>query len=199
MVERSARRWRGAFTLIEILVVVSIIGLLVAILLPSLRRARGQAKRTVCAGNLRSIGIGFQAYLSETNDRMPYASFLPSITPIPLEGDESIYIADVLLPHTGGNPNVFKCPRDEPGRTRPEPNNRLSYFQTERSSYEYRTRLGGLTVAEYANSYERWTGRINAENSFWILRDYNNFHGDGGSNGARRYLYTDGHVTDYEN
>ena len=199
MVARSTRRRRGAFTLIEILVVVSIIGLLVAILLPSLRRARGQAKRTVCASNLRSIGIGFASYLSETNDRMPYASFLPSTTPFPLEGDEPIYIADVLLPHTGGNPNLFKCPRDETGRTRPEPNHLSSYFQTEHSSYEYRTRLNGLTVTEYANTYERWTGRRNAENSFWILRDYNNFHGDGGTNGARRYLYTDGHVTDYEN
>lgn len=187
-----------AFTLIEILVVVSIIGLLVAILLPSLQGARTQANRTVCASNLRSIGLGVQSYLAETNDRMPYASFLPSTTPYPIQGGEAIFIADVLLLHTGGNTKIFQCPRDQPGSVRPEPNAGLSYFQSERSSYEYRTRLGGQTLAEYAGVYERWTGRTVAESSFWILRDYDNFHGDGGTNGSRRYLYGDGHVTDYE-
>jgi len=36
------------------------------------------------------------------------------------------------------------------------------------------------------------------DNSIWIMRDYFNFHGEAGTPGARRYLYIDGHVTDYE-
>ena len=52
-----------AFSLIEVLVVVSIIGLLVAILMPSLGQARASARRAVCQSNLRMIGQGVGFYL----------------------------------------------------------------------------------------------------------------------------------------
>jgi prepilin-type N-terminal cleavage/methylation domain-containing protein len=62
MTQRSSRR---AFTLIELLVVVAIISLLMAILMPSLSRARRQAKAAVCLSNLRQIGYILQAYATE--------------------------------------------------------------------------------------------------------------------------------------
>jgi prepilin-type N-terminal cleavage/methylation domain-containing protein/prepilin-type processing-associated H-X9-DG protein len=61
---RVARR-HGAFTLIELLVVIAIISLLIAILLPSLRRAREQARQTVCQTNLRSIMLAQSVYLND--------------------------------------------------------------------------------------------------------------------------------------
>lgn len=60
---------RRAFTLIELLVVVSIIALLVAILLPSLSRARAQARSAVCESRLRTLGQGWTAYWSSNHDR----------------------------------------------------------------------------------------------------------------------------------
>ncbi len=65
---------RKAFTLIELLVVVAIIALLIAILLPSLGRARENAKRTVCQSRLRSWGQGFQAYAASNDDMLPMDS-----------------------------------------------------------------------------------------------------------------------------
>ena len=59
------------FTLVELLVVVSIIALLVAILLPSLTKARKQAMTVVCLSNARSIGTGVSTYSAEYNGSLP--------------------------------------------------------------------------------------------------------------------------------
>lgn len=63
--------YRRGFTLIELLVVVAIITLLIAILLPSLGQAREQAKTTMCASNLRQLGLGMRLYAQENDDRFP--------------------------------------------------------------------------------------------------------------------------------
>ncbi len=66
---RSAGRRRLGFTLIELLVVVAIIALLIAILLPSLKKARDQAKRTACQANLNQIAKAWHMYLNAHDGR----------------------------------------------------------------------------------------------------------------------------------
>lgn len=61
------RRDRG-FTLVELLVLISIIALLTAILLPSLSRARGQARAAACMSNLRQVGFAFLFYAEDYDD-----------------------------------------------------------------------------------------------------------------------------------
>jgi len=190
---------RRAFTLIELLIVVALIGLLMAILLPSLGAARNSARRTACASNLRQIGVAVRTYLGWSNDRFPYASYMPSVSgAFPLDGNDPLYIADVLTTDTNCQSKVFQCPNDQGTIERGAPNQNKSYFATERSSYEYRVRLGGQTIEEYAGQFEQHHDEKVRKNSIWIFRDYNNFHALGGKPGARRYLYGDGHVTDFE-
>ena len=63
------RTRRNAFTIIELLVVVSIIALLVGILLPAIGKAREQAQLTKSEANLRNLGTAHATYASEWNDR----------------------------------------------------------------------------------------------------------------------------------
>ncbi len=57
----------GAFTLIELMVVVSIIALLMAVLLPSLGRAREEARKAVCLSNLHQLANALEAYVTTWN------------------------------------------------------------------------------------------------------------------------------------
>ena len=193
---------RRAFTLIELLVVIAIIGLLVAISVPALTKARGSARRALCSSQLRQVGVGLRVYLNDHNDRFPHASFMPSIGPFPLQGDRAIFIADVLKQDVG-DPNACRCPNDSPDDARLAPNAGRSYFDSEKSSYQYRDDrrvfLGGQTLAEVAARIEQFTGNPVPDNTIRILWDYATFHGPAGTPGAKRYLYVDGHVADFEN
>jgi prepilin-type N-terminal cleavage/methylation domain-containing protein len=201
---------RRGFTLIELLVVVAIIGLLVSILLPSLSKVRGNARRVTCATQLHQVAVGMMSYLQEGRDRMPYVSFMPSVGAAPLTTDRPIWLADVLKRHLSGGDTVLQCPNDTPDfGVRDVPNTGRSYFQSERSSYGYRTRLAGYTPNEFTKATEhrhrhqgeetRDTTKKLPANTIWFANDYNNFHGKAGQVGSRRYAYIDGHVSDFEN
>jgi prepilin-type N-terminal cleavage/methylation domain-containing protein len=70
MALRTKSRSRG-FTLVELLVVMAIIALLVAILLPSLQRAREQARLVQCQSNLRQIAMSFLMYANDNQQCGP--------------------------------------------------------------------------------------------------------------------------------
>ena len=59
------------FTLIELLIVIAIVGIIAAILMPALGKAREGARRAQCANSLRQIGIAFYIYLDEHGEEFP--------------------------------------------------------------------------------------------------------------------------------
>ncbi len=60
------------FTLVELLVVISIIALLLAILMPALQKVREQGKSMVCMSNTKTIGLAFTMYTTENKGRLPH-------------------------------------------------------------------------------------------------------------------------------
>ena len=63
-------RIRRGFTLIELLVVIAIIALLMAILMPTLKRAREQGQRAVCLSNVRQLGLAWVLYADDNDDKL---------------------------------------------------------------------------------------------------------------------------------
>ena len=92
------RNIRAGFTLIELLVVIAIIALLVSLLMPSLKQAKGMAQTAACAMNVRSQGVGIYYYAEDYDDH------------IPARRHELIKLwhDDVLAYASGGS--VFACP-----------------------------------------------------------------------------------------
>jgi prepilin-type N-terminal cleavage/methylation domain-containing protein/prepilin-type processing-associated H-X9-DG protein len=128
---RPAPRWsrRVGFTLVELLVVVGIVGLLIAILLPVVGKAREAANRAKCLSNVRQLAAAVIGYMAENRHTLPeaipsndhYAGYgpqargLPAWTPLPpgTPQPEAAYviptIGDLLSKWVGDEP-LWQCP-----------------------------------------------------------------------------------------
>ena len=71
MNQNQSSRRAGAFTLIEMLCVMAIIGILAALLLPALSQGKRRAMRVQCLNNLKEVGVAFHAFMHDHDGRFP--------------------------------------------------------------------------------------------------------------------------------
>jgi prepilin-type N-terminal cleavage/methylation domain-containing protein/prepilin-type processing-associated H-X9-DG protein len=116
-----ARRKRAAFTLVELLVVIGIITVLIAILLPALKKAREQSRQIACLSNLRQLGAAFVMYCNDNHGTYPSATaddmndadwvyWEPAHNP-----NAFTYATGAAVSYLGKNvtASVLRCPSDD--------------------------------------------------------------------------------------
>jgi prepilin-type N-terminal cleavage/methylation domain-containing protein/prepilin-type processing-associated H-X9-DG protein len=133
----------SAFTLIELMVVIAIIGILASLALPVLGRGKGKARGTECLSNLRQLHLGWTLFIGDNEDNLPpnndtvqagkdaeHPSWVAGWLRTANEpGDKSDGANAALLvgePYAQfgsigiyvKNPNVYRCPGDRSGRVR---------------------------------------------------------------------------------
>ena len=160
-----------AFTLIELLVVIAIIAILAAILVPVGSRVIEKGRATQCLSNLRQLGMGLSAYLTENNNTMPTLK----------AGRESlgedVPVIDNTLDKYLADRNAFACPADQAG-----------FARKTGTSYHWNVGLNGQAVANL-----NFLGLVSEHSRIPILGDKEGFHPY--LEDKINLLYADGHVT----
>lgn len=115
---RSGRR--GAFTLVELLVVIGIIALLLGILLPTLGRVRKQADETTCSNNLRQFGVALQMYANQNDGWSPTEGYGDGTTQAKASDrwDNPMFWPNALPPMIGELPYYEEQQLDSAGQRR---------------------------------------------------------------------------------
>ncbi|AHF89369.1 type II secretion protein [Opitutaceae bacterium TAV5] len=112
---RIRKHHRSAFTLIELLTVIAIIGILAAIIIPTVGKVRDTARSAQCLGNLRQIGAAARLYIEDNKGMTPPLGYLfyKKLWPYAYNPEQvdSINVTGAELPGAPIAGTIFECPK----------------------------------------------------------------------------------------
>ncbi len=158
------------FTIIELLVVITIMSLLATLLVPTFSRARATARRTLCLSNIKGVMTAVHAYASENNGAIPYGPTAPPPSPsnlypvtglvtsqLSLSDGRPVGLGLLLSRHLGNQPKILFCPgADQKRDARVE----LAKVGTRQAISGYFYRHGSNTLATIRQPHDTWDDHI---------------------------------------
>ena len=167
----AQRRLQAGFTLVEVLVVISIIAVTVSILLPSLARSRDLAMALVCANNQKQIGMAIHEYATDADGAMPYG---PKAEPTSiadfyvvdgmvttqislLDGGKPVGTGLLLGSYLSHQPEVLFCPDSDQSF---DVSKELDRFGRTQALSTYFYRHGSNTLESFARPPHTWSEHI---------------------------------------
>jgi prepilin-type N-terminal cleavage/methylation domain-containing protein/prepilin-type processing-associated H-X9-DG protein len=172
-----ARRETEAFTLIELILAIAILGILAALLLPTLGRSKATARSAACLSNLHQIGLALQQYADESENRLPLMWDAPLGTN-DTQTNNLLPTVDKVLTVYLSSTHVLRCPSDD----------RALFAQTG-SSYAWNTLLNGQDADRL-----QVLGILFDPQQIPLFFDKQAFHREKGEGRGVNYLYADGHI-----
>jgi len=169
--DRKIGRKTAGLTLVELLIVITMTGILSALLLPALSTAKEKSRRAICASNLRQLIMVVQEYANDSDNYLPscaddkgyYHSIILS---------DSVFTN--LVDYAGGSSNIFYCPNIVFGSN---PNSVRPYIQNVGYviGYSY-LELGNVSSSDKAPDYtvlqQKWpansTNELFADANYWV-------------------------------
>jgi len=203
---RKMEKNKSGFTVIEILVVISIITILFSIILPLLKKAREKARQAVCMNNLRQISIALSLYIDDYDGYFPCADDPLSISPYYWlwmgRGWRKLLTPYIKKSITEKDPSILYCPSD---RTAPIKWESTSYGYS-MSFYHSPEQINMMTDPSYTYDINKIMPSIGQKSSKvkypdkkiviaeWLDNHTGTNSGWWSWKGSRNYLFVDGHV-----
>jgi prepilin-type N-terminal cleavage/methylation domain-containing protein len=210
---------RRAFTLVELVVVIAIIGILAALLLPALSRSKYAAQGRQCTNNHRQLVLGWSMYCHENNDQIPVLEkWVAGDMSNPSEGTNAMLLVtpgvSALASYVAA-PAIYKCPADRTALARSvSMNNRMNptlpglWLHGGGDAYQIFSRAQEIqTPSDIYVTLDERSDTINDGSLCVDMSDTGNADGTGASspywmidypadyhNSSGRFSFADGHV-----
>src|SRR6266516_3654392 len=110
---------RRSFTLLEFLLIVTVLAVLVAVFLPAMTRRHYRNPRINCVNNLKQVGLAFRQWALDNNDKFPTQVSVTNGGTMELVESGNVYVHFLVMSNELNMPRILFCPQESNPKRQP--------------------------------------------------------------------------------